>query len=154
LENHEVDFLRYKRSGLRTYNAADQYRQEIRRMTPCEILFATNSSFVDIFNFEKFAYVCGGEHFNDIVSIRKKECDRKGYIDKNDQFLLKTIQENSPDIVVLDFVIFPKTIDYCRRNKIFIVFILREFTTKDYLEPNKISLALLILSFMSARQKE
>lgn len=105
--------------------------KELRRIMPCDILFATNSSFTRLFEENGFSFLTGGmgsaEVFNNKVS-------HQAYLEENDKFFSSVSVKFNPQILIFDLLVLPDTLLYAKKHGIFTVFVLREVNNSKYFE--------------------
>lgn len=111
--------------------------KELRKIIDCDIIFATNSPFTNLFEKENFKFIKGGV---DPYEVHAGRIPAGLYHDKNEKFLLNVLKSVDPDIVIFDVLIMSKALEFIKNNNIFSVYILREINKSEYLIKHKESL--------------
>lgn len=106
--------------------------KELRKMIKCEILFVTNTPFVNIFEKEGVYFIKGGI---DPFELHNGNISQDDYSRINEEFFLSVIEKNSPDIVVFDLIVMPNVLVYAKRENIFLVYLLGELHNWNNLLP-------------------
>ena len=104
--------------------------RQLRAMLPCDILFVTNSPFVDLLKKEGFNFTQGGI---DPIHTYTKKISHEKYRETNEQFLLSVIEDFKPSMVIFDLLVMPNVINHLKNIGIIIVYVLRELNNIDYL---------------------
>ena len=104
--------------------------KELKKIIKCEILFVTNTPFIDIFEREGFCFERGT---TDPYELYNGNISPDDYKRVNEEFLLSVIKKNYPHIIVFDLIVVPSVIAYAKKNNIFLVYILRELYNWHYL---------------------
>jgi len=123
----------------------------LRKIIECEIIFATNSPFNDIFEKEGFAFVKGGA---DPIKLYTGEISHQEYLQQNEEFFISVIKKLSPHIVVFDLLIMPKVLAYMKEKNIFSVYVLRELSDTKYLSIHRNFLSNFDLTLLTCIEDE
>ena len=123
----------------------------LREIADCEIIFATNSPFTDIFQKEGFAFIKGGA---DPIKLYTAEISHQEYLRQNEEFFMSAITKLSPHIIVFDLLIMPRILAYIKEKGIFSVYVLRELSDTKYLSLHRKSLSSFDLTLLTCIDDE